>query len=121
MLSLASFRTLFKELSSACSSHNLLQVIPFNLAKGISNIVSAVQFDSVFGVATSSQPEVSDSSTTLDVISPLKVVLSLELQVWLGLSDAELSDEVVDLEEIKLKLVDEGSLKVKAQEMALLG
>ena len=47
-----------------------------------------------------------------DVTSPFKAVLSLELEVWLGLSAAELSDEVVDSEEINLELVDESSLKV---------
>ena len=88
-------------MSSACSSHNLLRVITFNLAKGISNIGSAVQLDSVIvGVVTSAQPEVLDSCTTLDVISPFKSVFSLVLEVWLGLSAAEPSDEVVDLEEI---------------------
>ena len=39
-------------------------------------------------------------------------MLSLELEVWLGLIAAELSDEVVDSEEINLELVDESSLKV---------
>ena len=75
----------------------------------------------MFGVATLSQPEVSDSCTTLDVISLFNAVLSLALEVWLGLSDAEFSDEAVDSEEIKLELEDEGSLKVEAQEIALLG
>ena len=63
----------------------------------------------------------SDSCTTQDVISPFKAVLSLALEVWLGLSAAELSDEVVDLKEIILKLVDEGSMKVEAQEIAMRG
>ena len=57
----------------------------------------------------------SDSCATVDVISPFNAVLSLALEVWLGLSAAELSDEAVDSEEIKLELVDEGSLKVEAQ------
>ena len=39
-----------------------------------------------------------------DVISPFKAVLLLALEVWLGLSAAELSDEVVDSEEINLEL-----------------
>ena len=75
----------------------------------------------MLGVATPPQPEVSDSCTTLDVISQFKAVLSLALEVWLGLSAAEHSDEVVDSEEIKLNLVDEGNMKVEAQEIALLG
>ena len=58
--------------------------------------------------------------STLDVIPPFKAVLSFANEIWLELSDAELSDEVVDSEEIKLELVDEGSLKVEAQKIALL-
>ena len=66
----------------------------------------------MLGVVTPAQPEVSDSCATLDMISPFKAVLLLALEVWLGLSAPELSDEVVDSEEINLELVDEGSLKV---------
>ena len=47
-----------------------------------------------------------------DVISPFMAVLLLALEVWLGLSSAELSDEVVDTEEIYPELVNEGSLIV---------
>ena len=52
----------------------------------------------LFGVATPSQPEV--SCTILNVMSPFKAVLSLALEVWLELSVAELSGEVVHSEEI---------------------
>ena len=48
----------------------------------------------------------SDSCTTVDVLSTFKAVLSLALEVWLGLSDAEFCDEVVGSEEIELELVD---------------
>ena len=68
------------------------------------------QLYSVF-VATPSQPELSDSCTISCNI--------LALEVWLGLSAAELSDDAVDSKEIKLKLVDKGNMK--AQEIALLG
>ena len=72
----------------------------------ISNVDSAVQLDSVFGVAIPSQPEVSDSCTMSGNV--------LALEVWLRLSAAEFSDGVVHSEEIKLKLA--GSTRI-----ALLG